>query len=185
MDRDKIISAISEPSVEPADLFFLKQLTVKFPYTEIFRLVYLRELKKRDEELFQQELPMASVFFTNKKYAYYFINDIKISGLSSFSDYDTTLISSDYFALDSSPQAKDSLRQLAQRLKEARLAKVAQQESQVSDNNPNSRVKQLIAEEKYLEALRLMKKINLNNSEKNVYFAVQIKFLETILNFKE
>ena len=42
-------------------------------------------------------------------------------------------------------------------------------------------VNQLISEQKYLDALEILRAINLNNSKKSSYFALQIKYLETIL----
>lgn len=42
-------------------------------------------------------------------------------------------------------------------------------------------VKRLIREKKYSEALRILKAIDLHNSPKSSYFALQIKYIETIL----
>ena len=42
--------------------------------------------------------------------------------------------------------------------------------------------KKLIKEQKYLEAIEILRAISLNNPKKNANFALQIKFLETIIN---
>ena len=42
--------------------------------------------------------------------------------------------------------------------------------------------KKLIKEQKYLEAIEILRAISLNNPKKNANFARQIKFLETIIN---
>jgi hypothetical protein len=42
-------------------------------------------------------------------------------------------------------------------------------------------VKQLIKNKKYPEALEILKKLNLNNPKKSVYFADQIRFLEKVI----
>jgi hypothetical protein len=42
-------------------------------------------------------------------------------------------------------------------------------------------VKQLIKNRKYPEALEILKKLNLNNPKKSVYFADQIRFLEKVI----
>ena len=42
--------------------------------------------------------------------------------------------------------------------------------------------KKLIKEQKYLEAIEILRPISLNNPKKNANFALQIKFLETIIN---
>lgn len=164
------------------DLFALKQLLNRFPYLEMARLVYLRELRKRDKELFNRELESSTVFFSDRIFAYLFINEIDNKpNLSHI--YDIGIISSDYFALESSNVSKDSLRELANKLKKARLAKIAKQLDN-EDIDDEQRVKNLIAERRFFEALKIMRKINLNNSEKSAYFAFQIKYLETILNFR-
>ncbi len=167
----------------PIDLFALKRLLHRFPYLEMVRLIYLRELKKRDKELFDSELKSSSVFFSDRVFAYFFINEIDNKpNLSHI--YDTGIISSDYFALESSNVSKDSLRELANKLKKARLEKISKQLNR-EDIDDEQRVKSLIAERRFCEALKIMRKINLNNSEKSAYFAFQIKYLETILNFRD
>lgn len=42
--------------------------------------------------------------------------------------------------------------------------------------------KRLIQEKRYSEAYKILMAINLNNPKKSVYFALQIKYLETIIN---
>ena len=42
--------------------------------------------------------------------------------------------------------------------------------------------KKLIKEQKYLEAIEILRAISLNNPKKSANFALQIKFLETIIN---
>jgi len=42
-------------------------------------------------------------------------------------------------------------------------------------------VKRLIKNRKYTEALEILKKLNLNNPKKSVYFADQIRFLEKVI----
>ena len=42
--------------------------------------------------------------------------------------------------------------------------------------------KKLIKEQKYSEAIEILRAISLNNPKKSANFALQIKFLETIIN---
>ena len=42
--------------------------------------------------------------------------------------------------------------------------------------------RKLIKEQKYLEAIEILRAISLNNPKKSANFALQIKFLETIIN---
>lgn len=45
--------------------------------------------------------------------------------------------------------------------------------------------KQLVKERQYSSALQIIKKLNLNNPEKSVYFAYQIRFLEKLIKNQE
>lgn len=169
----------------PIDLFALRQMVGRFPYFEMARLVYLRELKKRDNELFIKELRRSAIYFTDRKFAYLFINDAE-NKPSNAHLYDTGVVSTDYFALQSSNVSKESLRELAKKLRQARLEKLAKESEKpvLEELSDEEQVKNLILERRYFEALKLLRKINLNNSEKSTYFAFQIKYLETILNSK-
>lgn len=101
---------------------------------------------------------------------------------------------------------KESLAALAERLKKARLTIVAEDKSEKQENvvpshrkvvienkkdetitaikqeeNYVEKVKLLMREKKYVEALEILKELNLNNPKKSVYFADQIRFLEKII----
>ena len=51
------------------------------------------------------------------------------------------------------------------------------EEEEISENN----AKQLIREKKYKRAIEILKRINLNNPKKSVYFVDQIRFLEKVI----
>ena len=168
------------------DLFAREQIVEKYPYFEMARLIYLKRLKQVDDEIFANKLRDSAAYFSNRKFAHAFVNDI--AGKSASAEiYDTAVISTDYFALKSSNISSDSLRELAQKLKKSRIERLRQQseEALIDADNDEFGVKKLILEKRYVEALRILKKINLNNSRKNAYFALQIKYLETILYSKE
>lgn len=186
--KKNVIDKILSDQTDNIDLFDVKQYLLKHPYIEILRLIYLRELKKRDTELFERELKDSSCFISDRKFAYKFINGNANSN-SSLQIYDSGAISADYFALESAGTTNESLRQLARKLKKARLAKIEaikDKESSdnikiMSDDDQQKQIRQLIEKRRYREALQMMKKINFSNSEKSVYFALQMKYLETIL----
>ena len=162
------------------DLFALEQIVEKYPYFEMARLIYLKRLKQVDNEIFANKLRASAAYFSNRKFAHSFVDDI--AGKSASAEiYDTAVISTDYFALKSSNISSDSLRELAQKLKKSRIERLRQQseEAFIDTDNDEFGVKKLILEKHYVE------KINLNNSRKNAYFALQIKYLETILYSKE
>ncbi len=54
--------------------------------------------------------------------------------------------------------------------------------SQLSTEKTEENAKKLIKEQKYLEAIEILRAISLNNPKKSANFALQIKFLETIIN---
>lgn len=54
--------------------------------------------------------------------------------------------------------------------------------TQHSSENTEEYAKKLIKEQKYLEAIEILRAISLNNPKKSANFALQIKFLETIIN---
>ena len=182
--NSKINSLIAGESAD-TDLFALQQWVERFPYMEILRLIYLIELKKRDKGLYLTELKKSSAYFSDRRFAYFFVQGAGAAdGIGQVSGYEASAIASDYFAVEDRV-SRESLKELAAKLKKARLDKLSKQSEPETDENKELRAKRLIAEKRYFEALKMLKKINLNNSEKNVYFALQIKYLETILDFKE
>lgn len=128
-------------------------------------------------------------------------NEINNSQLSTLS---SQLSTPDYFTLEQNPEQKQSLQQLAAQLKAARLARqTTQNKKYETQNTPNKtdyptntttntpqistelteeNAKKLIKEQKYSEAIEILRAISLNNPKKSANFALQIKFLETIIN---
>ena len=128
-------------------------------------------------------------------------NEINNSQLSTLS---SQLSTPDYFTLEQNPKQKQSLQQLAAQLKAARLARqTTQNKKYETQNTPNKtdyptntttntpqistelteeNAKKLIKEQKYSEAIEILRAISLNNPKKSANFALQIKFLETIIN---
>lgn len=102
---------------------------------------------------------------------------------------------------------KQTLKSLAERLKSAREMVVSNvvskpkevlsatveeetevvshiEERQISEAIPEfseSNAKNLIREHKYMEAIEILRALNLNNPKKSVYFADQIRFLEKVI----
>ncbi len=58
------------------------------------------------------------------------------------------------------------------------LPLTTQHSTEITEEN----AKKLIKEQKYLEAIEILRAISLNNPKKSANFALQIKFLETIIN---
>ena len=65
------------------------------------------------------------------------------------------------------------------------LKKIEVTNKQIPEIKPHQteeEAKKLIKEQKYLEAIEILRAISLNNPKKSANFALQIKFLETIIN---
>ena len=68
---------------------------------------------------------------------------------------------------------------------EKELKKIDVADEQIPEIKPlqtEEEAKKLIKEQKYLEAIEILRAISLNNPKKSANFAIQIKFLETIIN---
>jgi hypothetical protein len=121
---------------------------------------------------------------------------------SQLSILNSQLSTPDYFALEQNQAQKQSLQQLAAQLKAAHLARQKQKNEELEMRNEELKkievankqipeikplqteeeAKKLIKEQKYLEAIEILRAISLNNPKKSANFALQIKFLETIIN---
>ncbi|MCQ2332456.1 MAG: hypothetical protein MJZ95_04555 [Paludibacteraceae bacterium] len=150
-------------------------LVEKYPYCEIFLWHYLRALYNADAFDFENELMRLGIRISNRTDFYLFMTSKKLKQDSA----EYNLVSTDYFSHADSETAErhESLRQLARKLREKRIAEKAEH----VDNEQPDYVK-LIREKRYSEALEILRQINLENPKKSAYFAVQIRYLETILN---
>ena len=53
-----------------------------------------------------------------------------------------------------------------------------------AESTPAEKLKQLIKNQKYTEALEIIEQQNLNNPQKNIYFADQIRFLRKLIDIE-
>ncbi|MCQ2329120.1 MAG: hypothetical protein MJZ93_00995 [Paludibacteraceae bacterium] len=150
-------------------------LVEKYPYCEIFLWHYLRVLYCSDAFDFENELLRLGIRISNRSDFYLFMTSKKPKQDSA----EYNLVSTDYFSHADSVTAErhESLRQLARKLREKRI----EEQSKHIENEKVDYVK-LIKEKRYSEALEILRQINLENPKKSRYFAVQIRYLETILN---
>ena len=204
----------------------LRRLVETYPYCEALHWIYLRALYIADDAMFEEELMLHGMHISNRCLFYNYLTyqeetdlnapPILGGGDSQFSILNSQLSTPDYFALEQNQAQKQSLQQLAEQLKKARLARQKQSTDnrlQMTDNkgqriddkgqNVDTTTKQsvtihsqpveqpqkteedakkLIKEQKYLEAIEILRAISLNNPKKSANFALQIKFLETIIN---
>ena len=190
----------------------LRRLVETYPYCEALHWIYLRALYIADDAMFDEELILHGMHISNRRLFYNYLTYQNETDLNSppvlggedsqLSILKSQLSTPDYFTLEQNQAQKQSLQQLAAQLKAARLARQKQKneelrkkkeelkkievaDEQIPEIKPlqtEEEAKKLIKEQKYLEAIEILRAISLNNPKKSANFAIQIKFLETIIN---
>ena len=190
----------------------LRRLVETYPYCEALHWIYLRALYIADDAMFEEELMLHGMHISNRRLFYNYLTYQNETDLNSppvlggedsqLSILNSQLSTPDYFTLEQNQAQKQSLQQLAAQLKAARLARQKQKneelrkkkeelkkievaDEQIPEIKPlqtEEEAKKLIKEQKYLEAIEILRAISLNNPKKSANFAIQIKFLETIIN---
>ena len=190
----------------------LRRLVETYPYCEALHWIYLRALYIADDAMFDEELILHGMHISNRRLFYNYLTYQNETDLNSppvlggedsqLSILNSQLSTPDYFTLEQNQAQKQSLQQLAAQLKAARLARQKQKneelrkkkeelkkievaDEQIPEIKPlqtEEEAKKLIKEQKYLEAIEILRAISLNNPKKSANFAIQIKFLETIIN---
>ena len=209
MNRTEINKYLNDPElVANASSEELLRVIEAYPYCEMLYWIYLRCLYTKDDAIFEDELMRYGMHISNRRLFYnYLTEEYKNSNIVE-TQYIASLPTTEYFALEQNQEQKQSLQQLAAQLKAARLARqksrdaihcVSPTEPQPTPSTPKQPTiipsqpvdtplkteedaKKLIKEQKYLEAIEILRAISLNNPKKSANFALQIKFLETIIN---
>ena len=238
MNRSDINKYLTDPNlVEHTTSDDLRRLIDIYPYCEALYWIYLRSLYIKDDAIFDDELMKYGLHISNRKLFYNYLTYELTTNSTPNQDSQLPIINPqlstpDYFALEQNQAQKQSLQQLAEQLKKARLTRQQQNTENNNtthltlnkttnpDNNPQpkpntsnlppnpthttqkaiktpkiekdkqtldsdlseEKAKKLIKEQKYLEAIEILRAISLNNPKKSANFALQIKFLETIIN---
>ena len=92
-----------------------------------------------------------------------------------------TMVVAEHKATAAQPVKEEIGQQISERnllLKSIEISKSSSSEIEISETN----AKNLIKDRKYSEAIDILKKLNLNNPKKSVYFADQIRFLEKVIS---
>ena len=238
MNRSDINKSLTDPNlIEHTTSDDLRRLIDIYPYCEALYWIYLRSLYIKDDAIFDDELMKYGLHISNRKLFYNYLTYELTTNSTPNQDSQLPIINPqlstpDYFALEQNQAQKQSLQQLAEQLKKARLTRQQQNTENNNtthltlnkttnpDNNPQpkpntsnlspnpthttpkanktpkiekdkqtldsdlseEKAKKLIKEQKYLEAIEILRAISLNNPKKSANFALQIKFLETIIN---
>lgn len=192
------------------DLNFLADLLARYPYFIAARKLYLKSLQNSGNIHFQSELSKSVVFMSDKSsFFFYLYPGMRIDHSTTLSRKDK--FTGSYFDLLDLPgsEKENSLKLLAEKLKKARnnLTELKKNEVLVpttpkvsvpvvdyfkfevpepanSEQENEELVKELIKNKKYAEAIESLKRLNLNNPKKSVYFADQIRFLEKVIQYQ-
>lgn len=200
MTHQEFTALLKNPqSITTDKVLHLKELLDLYPYFVPARMLYLRALRQSENILFDDALNQAALYAHNRAWLYYFVYPEKKANKQKYIRSEKN--SGDYFGMleaveQDGKDVNQSLKILAERLKQARLDVLsgleAKQEEKIETKIPQpisltsedceEKAKLLIREKKYVEALAILKGLNLNNPKKSVYFADQIRFLEKIID---
>ncbi len=209
MNRTDINKYLTNPElISEASKEELHRLIETYPYCEALHWIYLRALYIADDAMFEEELLLHGMHISNRRLFYNYLTENNSCSNIVETQYIASLPTTDYFALEQNQEQKQTLQQLAAQLKAARLAQQKSRDAihcvsptKTQQTTPTQKptttippqpielpqkteedVKKLIKEQKYLEAIEILRAISLNNPKKSANFALQIKFLETIIN---
>jgi len=213
MTHEEFIAIVRKPELVASEhISDFKELVDLYPYFAATRLFYVKALKDSKSIQFAGNLKIASLYCSSRRWLYYYLNPERLVSPVAFRRERATKSAGDYFDLmniveSDGGDTKQSLKNLAERLKLARavvtsspeivmeksdinleeLNIVPEEEKQMYGIDPGSEIilenkaKELIVAKKYAEAIEILKVLNLNNPKKSVYFADQIRFLEKII----
>ena len=218
MTHEEFIALVSnQQSVTGLHVSELKELTEKYPYFVSPRVLLSKAMNLSNDISATDNINLTTVFCANRQKFHEYIFPVTEPVGKLPKPPRASKSSGDYFDMINAIESKggdvqQSLKSLAEKLKEAREMVVKQPvvevdnkhsepepikvrteitdyfllpEEPVKSETPETLVKKLIAERKYSEAIEILRSLNLNNPKKSVYFADQIRFLEkVILNSK-
>jgi predicted protein tyrosine phosphatase len=181
----------------------LRKLCEEFPYFPISRMLLIKALQNSNDVLFETEIRKTATYCYDRRklfFALYPLAETK-TPTPEFSASFYNEIPHDYFSLEETKEPSDksqSLKSLAQKLKDARLQKAQTKQVVAAAPTPEPKIEtQVAAEEtivyteeeairlikakKFESALKILRVLHLNIPEKSVYFADQIRYLEKII----
>jgi hypothetical protein len=177
----------------------LKQMIADYPYFVIPRLLLLKYYKVSESVHFHPFLTQTSVYVQDKRWLYYYLFPEERQGKPK--QRKSKHVSGDYFEMmdkieSGGGDTKQSLKNLVSQLKSARELLSIESDTKKKEETPKDvqpslepkeelsveelKVRELIREKKYLEALEILEALYFNNPKKSIYFADQIRFLRKV-----
>jgi len=180
--KPKLVEAIHEPE--------LRRWTEKYPYFNQARVLWMKasQLASADP-VSDDELELAGLHSNDLRWLFFYLYpEMELSGEQPVHRRHDRF-SGSYFDILNAASAEggdagESLKKIAQRLKESRamMQKAESPEVQQPEiDRMEEQVRLLIHDAKYSEAIEILKQLNLINPKKSIYFADQIRFLEKIV----
>ncbi|MEI6554003.1 MAG: hypothetical protein WCL70_00280 [Paludibacter sp.] len=218
MTHEEFIALVrNQQSVKGLHVLELKELTEKYPYFVSPRVLLSKAMNLSNDISATENINLTTIYCADrhKFHDYIFPKETIVEEQSRI--VRTSKNSGNYFdmihAIESQGgDTRQSLKSLAEKLKEAREMVVSQPNTKsivsnseseqkpvraeitdyfnmptdtIRSESPELIIKKMIEERKYSEAIEILRSFNLNNPKKSVYFADQIRFLEkVILNSK-
>ena len=214
MTHGDFISLVKQPKTVKSELVTdLKVMLENYPYFVAPRLMLAFALNQSKDINSSAFLTESAVYCDDREWFYNYIYTEKVLSEQPVRHERISKNSGNYFdminAIESEGgDSKQSLKNLAQKLKEAREMVVRTEKPKISksidpektkdivindeipvkvdlmpiENEISENIaKKLIAERKYADAIEILRALNLNNPKKSVYFADQIRFLEKVI----
>lgn len=162
MTHDQFITLVAKPHlVNASHAVELKEMVEQYPYFAQGHILYAKALQLSNNVLFATKLKTASIYTSDRSLLYYYMNPEKKIVNEPFRRENKGKSSGDYFDLISSVEseggdAKQSLRNLAERLKSARAMVTPSAKSEFRKIVPDTKVekpeiKPLIIEKRGVE----------------------------------
>jgi len=126
MTHDRFISLVAKPElVSVAHVGELKEMVEEYPFFAHAHILYAKALQQSNNVLFAAKLKTASIYASDRSLLYYYMNPEKKIVVEPYRRENKGKSSGDYFDLINSVESeggdtKQSLRNLAERLKSAR-----------------------------------------------------------------
>ncbi len=181
----------------------LRKLCEEFPYFSICRILLTKALQNSDDVLLETEVRKTATYCHDRRRLFFTLYPLAETNnpTPEFATSFFNEIPHDYFSLEETKEPSDksqSLKSLAQKLKDARLQKAQQKPIVVEAPTPEPKMEtpvtteeavvyteeeaiRLIKAKKFESALKILRVLHLNIPEKSVYFADQIRYLEKII----
>ncbi len=206
MTYEELIEYINNPSVsldkESEEKW--EKLIQKYPYFHIANWTYLRLLKYSSRADYEKQLSKTALHAFDRHRLYFYVHPEELvvetrqrieNSVGSYFD----MVEKFNQDKSGSKSTDNSLRSLAQKLKEAREKIVLESNKKPAPNvnkkyqktidntsekgvSDEQLMKTYIQQQRYHEAIEILERLkNLNNSKKSVYFADQIRFLRKII----